>query len=1525
MSRPALARAAAALLALACAAGPAAASMGPGLEVKVTGVDGPVRAGVPIDAQVTFTAHEPMTLKAFTFGLRGVTVNSDAPPDSVVLPDGGVQVVHVSAIPLATSDQFSIEVVANGVKVVHRRDWSQAYFDRLHYGTTVGFDPQPDPPIVPFAVLDAMRTPDPRPLAVGERSITGDPVMTPEQARRQVSALGVTANETHHLHGRVRFQRDDNSFDRVDGASYTIWLDTPAVDIPLASGTLSASGGYDRTVVVPSSLGRKFYLVFATDNAWVHVLDNFDGDEPFTFVTPRWDGLVGGGDLQKDFLIGMLDAPPLHILTTITREFRWFLDHTPYTFPDDIDDVDVAYPDSDWPHYAWPFTETINVPDSQWAWHGEMLIHEFGHHVNYELPIHMLQEDTEDGHCEPAGSPGRHCGWCSEDDLNVAIGEGFAQFWEQTVSLELERIYGVPIRNRSDWESLPPQCDCKGNGSSCSPWATEGFFGALLNDLADDTPLESDPNARATDNTVGAAAVAPVDRLSLGFNAVLDLMVDNSISTVQDFVSAFESRYGSSLPREDIFNTFANAGFWRDDIPPYAPTNLHSTDHTAGTPSPDGTISFAWTAPPDLGSGIQSYFVSLFRNGSLLTSATRNEPEYTTGELGPGTYHIEVRATDLQGNNSYPTHPIPVSPDYVVRDPYPTDLTKRLIAGWSDGVVARCVGGATTTNCLDTPTLAGNQDSTWFNWAVENGGEVPVDRSFRTRLLVDGVPVDSASTIVILTPPNGQTSINRGPFEVRGGRHTVEAWTDAAEVIAESSEANNRFGRQFVWKPLPLTRNVGYTRPAPPDRVGGWNVIQVPIGQPRFWNCDGFSYTHALNFPQIGTTRFVVSELWAERGAGRVSTSNDDLMLHYPSDGSLDGFTDGLVTSSRGAFLTDAILTNVVAANQSAWNLGVVNTSGNAEDFHLRVNSGGTSAVGDTLTFTVAQDQMVWLRDLNVPGGSTGKLTVEVTRVSGSGKFHVSWYSPTASFRSLANADGSTATNADGFASLSFTASTADHYPLLVWRDPSEGTAPVTLRLKIYVKPPDLAIVTPSGWAAPLVPRPTNDATVSSAPDPAILYGDDKPTWLNVSKRNASDQPSGFNNMQVRLDDDLAYGATFTGLAGLTTYVNPNITSKLLPGGRHVLSMLLDPTGVLPELDELNNTWGEQWSWVPDTLADATPVWRRGPIGGPMAGWEYCLPSEYLAFDCDGVRIPAPGAVPGFCAVAVAARDSGDVDATLHTPTNGADAGFDATLEDSNWGPGDTELLVLNYGLAARQAYDVGIVRVSDDTASVLVESAFGVTRNAAQNVHGPFTLAANHLVQVHEFTLPVGRYDLHLRNLSGPVDWAMALYDAGRPYQDRSQGEERGWSWENGPGQDEQVTFVAEQPTTIAIVVYKAVSTDAATSGTYQLELNANPTGVEGGANPAATRLAATYPNPCRDGASVRYDLARDENVAIEVYDLRGARVRSLVRAREGAGRHAVAWDGMDAAGRRAPAGVYLVRMTAGAYAGQQKVVRIE
>lgn len=1517
----------AATLALAALAGAARADFRPSLGFKVTGLTGPARAGVPIQASATYKPSQPMTLKGFRLGMRGVTVTSDAPADSAVVPAGDSLVVHFSVVPSASSDLLTFEVFANGRPYRFIRDLSQLGWDYANRFNICGFDPQPDPPIVPLNTGDValMSRPEPVAFESGPVSPAGRPVGTLEQATRLAAPMGVTANITHHLRGKIRYQRPDMSRDGVDGASYTIWLDTGSIDLPVASGITDPFGRYDETVTIPSSLGRTFYVTFATNNSWVHVRDNDDDDVPYRYQSPKFDANLNGGDFPKDLLVtGTTLSPMCHALTMIVRGFRWVLDNTSYQFGPDIDDLDVSYPEGDWPHYTYPMETMYLPPNDDRIWATGTLLHEFGHHVNWELPIEVLQVAYDDGNCESPGEDGRHCTWCGEEDLNVAVGEGFATWFEDVVQREFPSLYGVQAwRPKEDVEDLEPDFQ-SANCNLHDPYATEGYFIGLLRDLDDDTPGESD---HFTFGQYGSLATEPEDRIALGANAVLDLFVDYDINNVADFMAAFSQRYAGSIPALDRWYTLANAGYLGSDhTAPLPPANVHSTDHTAGVSSPDATITFAWNPAVDIGSFVVDHNLWLRQSpgGALyMTGPTTPLPQttWTTPNLPPGSYYLEVTAWDAYGNVNNSTKG--VSPVYTVRAPYPTDLEPWARAGWDDTVIPRSTTGATSSSVPLTPFLAGNQDSTWFNWAIQNVGEIDVTDSWRSRLVVDGEVVDSVSRIIIppATTANSQTVLNRGPLNVRGGRHTVEVWADAGETVAESNENDNRFGAQFVWKPLTVARSTNVVRPAPPDENGGHEVLPTIIGQQKFRNCDGLRYSHILQFPI--TTRWMAVESYAKRSAGRITWRNNDLMLHLPSDGAQDGFTNGLATSSRGGGLVDALITNSTNSGNTLWDVGVVNKDENIEDYNVRVNGAGTSAVGDSVTFSIVDGQMLGIRALDVT--TAANITTELRVLSGAGKWHLSWFPATVSYATLAGASASATADSTGFAQLSRSLAAGFH-AFVLWRDPKDGTGPATVRFKSYVKLSDLVANTPANWAAPLVPRPVNDATTSLAAAPAVLYGDDRPTYLSQSLRNQSDVATpGFVFTRVLFDDDTAHNAAFTSFAGLSTGIYPNLGAPTLPGGRHVLSFVIDPGSATPELNELNNITAKQYVWMPDTLAPAIPKWRKGQIGGPTAGWEYTPPGEFVGFDCDGVRVPPPSAGVDFLAAAVTPRDTADVDLYAYLPTNSAWSGFDVQQEESNWGPGQTDLMLFNYQVAARKAYDLGITRVSDDTASYVVEVAEGVVRNPAQAVHGPFVLGAHHLVQVHQFALGAGRHVFHLRNLAGAVDWALAAYATSRPFQDRSSGEEVAWSWLNPAGADEELTLVLQQPATFALVVYKTGSGETTKSGTYQLELGSNALDAGPGGPVAVTRLAGAFPNPFRGASSVHFDLAREGEVAIEVFDIRGARVRTLARGMRPAGRHQLAWDGRDDSGRGAPAGLYVVRFAANGVSATAKLVRLE
>ena len=82
-------------------------------------------------------------------------------------------------------------------------------------------------------------------------------------------------------------------------------------------------------------------------------------------------------------------------------------------------------------------------------------------------------------------------------------------------------------------------------------------------------------------------------------------------------------------------------------------------------------------------------------------------------------------------------------------------------------------------------------------------------------------------------------------------------------------------------------------------------------------------------------------------------------------------------------------------------------------------------------------------------------------------------------------------------------------------------------------------------------------------------------------------------------------------------------------------------------------------------------------------------------------------------------------------------------------------------------------------------------------------------------------------------------------------------------------------------------------------------------------------YPNPFTSSVTVAYTLREECFTEISVYDVSGARVRTLMRSEAAPGTHRVLWDGADTSGGRVASGIYFLSFNlAGADVRTEKIV---
>ncbi len=91
------------------------------------------------------------------------------------------------------------------------------------------------------------------------------------------------------------------------------------------------------------------------------------------------------------------------------------------------------------------------------------------------------------------------------------------------------------------------------------------------------------------------------------------------------------------------------------------------------------------------------------------------------------------------------------------------------------------------------------------------------------------------------------------------------------------------------------------------------------------------------------------------------------------------------------------------------------------------------------------------------------------------------------------------------------------------------------------------------------------------------------------------------------------------------------------------------------------------------------------------------------------------------------------------------------------------------------------------------------------------------------------------------------------------------------------------------------------------------------------ATELKGNYPNPFNPETTISYSVMENTPVTIEIYNVKGQRVKTLVDEAKAAGPHSVVWKGVDDNNRPVSSGVYFFKMNAGKYSSTKKMIMMK
>lgn len=99
-----------------------------------------------------------------------------------------------------------------------------------------------------------------------------------------------------------------------------------------------------------------------------------------------------------------------------------------------------------------------------------------------------------------------------------------------------------------------------------------------------------------------------------------------------------------------------------------------------------------------------------------------------------------------------------------------------------------------------------------------------------------------------------------------------------------------------------------------------------------------------------------------------------------------------------------------------------------------------------------------------------------------------------------------------------------------------------------------------------------------------------------------------------------------------------------------------------------------------------------------------------------------------------------------------------------------------------------------------------------------------------------------------------------------------------------------------------------------------------EAGDLPTTYGIAPVAPNPFNPFTLVRYQVPTPgAQVSIEVYNVAGQRVATLVDRRVPPGVYSVAWNGRSTRGNRVASGIYFIRMQAGTFVQTRKALLLK
>jgi hypothetical protein len=298
-----------------------------------------------------------------------------------------------------------------------------------------------------------------------------------------------------------------------------------------------------------------------------------------------------------------------------------------------------------------------------------------------------------------------------------------------------------------------------------------------------------------------------------------------------------------------------------------------------------------------------------------------------------------------------------------------------------------------------------------------------------------------------------------------------------------------------------------------------------------------------------------------------------------------------------------------------------------------------------------------------------------------------------------------------------------------------------------------------------------------------------------------------------------------------------------------------------------------------------------------------------------------------FRSVRAMAALGNDVYITIETSTNG----YLSTNRGLSWvtrpgAAGDSRILVHNGAM-----YTTGYVEVRKSTNSGT--SWTSISGGLPSILYGTQVVAVNDTLYVSSnsegiYRTTNGGSSWHPVNngLTGTALYATAIAGngsillAGTNFDGVFLSTNRGGSWlaVNQGLTSNWITCLAIRPP----YAYAGTDPFGGSGGVWRRLLTDFVTSVEGeaGITPARFALGQNYPNPFNPSTTITYDLPKDSRVSLNLYNILGQEVATLVNEEQKAGYRSVQWNASNV-----PSGVYFYRIQAGDFVASKRLLMLK